>query len=145
MLEIQSSFLSVNLNKLVALMQIKAEQVLRTEYDITYSQFLVLHTINTLKSPTQQDISAAITITGAGVSKIVDTLVDSRMIIKKINNQNRRANIITLTEVGKKVIDRALIRLEKEFDKNISIKNKKVLSSITEETIINLLKTYEKK
>ena len=144
MLEIRSDFLTVNLNKLVALMQSRAEKILNTEYGITYSQFLVLHTINTLHSPTQQNISVCLNITGAGISKIIEKLLPIGFITREVNVTNRRANIIQLTKKGKRIIDSALQRLEKEFDKKISVTDKKIMSDITNTTIVNLLKTYEK-
>lgn len=144
MLDIKSDYLSVNLNKLVALMKIRAKTILISEYSIDYSQFLTLHTVNTLGGPTQHDIAMYLDLTGAGVSKIVEILFQKNLIIKKVNIKNKRANIITLTIKGKKVIDSALDRLEKEFDTNINKKDKKTMSNITDKTILDLLKAYEK-
>jgi DNA-binding MarR family transcriptional regulator len=55
-----SPFLSVNLNKLVSLMQVKAEILLKKEYNIDYSQFLILHMITVIDDPNQQDIARQI-------------------------------------------------------------------------------------
>jgi DNA-binding MarR family transcriptional regulator len=104
-----------------------------------------MHTINTLGSPTQHDIAIYLELTGAGVSKITEALLEKSLILKKVNIKNKRANTITLTIKGKKAINSALDSLEKEFDMNINKNDKKIMSDITDKTIINLLKTYENK
>jgi DNA-binding MarR family transcriptional regulator len=126
-------------------MKIRAKTILNSEYNIDYSQFLAMHTINTLGSPTQHDIAIYLELTGAGVSKITEALLEKSLILKKVNIKNKRANTITLTIKGKKAINSALDSLEKEFDMNINKNDKKIMSDITDKTIINLLKTYENK
>jgi DNA-binding MarR family transcriptional regulator len=135
----QTSFLSVNLNVLVDLMRIRAETVLSQNFEIDYSQFLVLHTINRLDSPYQSEISQCINYTPAGVSKIIDKLEQLQFVTKVVDKKNRRANHLTLTKSGKVTIDKALILLEKEFDSLISPQDKATMSKITASLITKLI------
>jgi DNA-binding MarR family transcriptional regulator len=132
------TFLSVQLNKLVDLMRIKAEIILKEKFNIEYSQFLILHFIDILPNPNQQDISRYMGYTGAGISKQIDKLELTGMITKIMDKTNRRSNLINLTSQGQKVIDEALPLLESEFDKYIDPQDKKSMLKITEQVITNI-------
>lgn len=139
MLAVKLNYLTVNINKLVVLMQLKAEKILEKNYLITYSQFLILHTINSLGSPTQFQIASCMSLTGAGTSKLISKLEFMGLIIKKVNINNKRANIITLTKKGENIINSALQTLENEFEKYINKTDKITMSKITDKTIEQLL------
>jgi DNA-binding MarR family transcriptional regulator len=132
------SYLSVELNKLVELMRIKAEAILKEKFEIDYSQFLILHFANILDNPNQQIISKYMGYTGAGVSKQIDKLVAAGLIIKTTDKTNRRSNLINLTKTGQKTIDKALPLLESEFDTYISTADKKTMTYITSKVITNI-------
>jgi DNA-binding MarR family transcriptional regulator len=132
------AYLSVELNKLVDLMRIRAEVILKEKFEIEYSQFLILHFIDTLPTPNQQDISRYMGFTGAGISKQIDKLEQFGLISKVMDKSNRRSNLITLTTQGQKVIDKALPLLESEFDKYIEPKDKQTMLSITSRVINNI-------
>jgi DNA-binding MarR family transcriptional regulator len=134
-----STFLCVELNKLVDLMRIKAEIILKRDFEIDYSQFLILHTINRLDKSNQQVISECIGFTGAGVSKQIDKLEALGLVSKIMDKTNRRSNLITLTEQGKKIVSTALPILEDELDKYINPEDKQIMSKITNQVIINIL------
>lgn len=134
----QDTFLSVQLNKLVDLMRIKAEIILKEKFNIEYSQFLILHFIDIIDQPNQQDISRYMGYTGAGISKQIDKLELSGMITKIMDKSNRRSNLINLTPQGQKIIDQALPLLEKEFDNYINYEDKKNMSQIASKVIINI-------
>lgn len=133
-----TNFLSVQLNYLVDLMRVKAETILKDNFDLEYSQFLILHFINIIDKPNQQIISQYMGFTGAGVSKQIDKLELSGMITKTMDKTNRRSNLITLTPQGQKIIDEALPLLEFEFDKYIEPKDKQSMLSITSQVITNI-------
>jgi DNA-binding MarR family transcriptional regulator len=132
------TFLSLQLNKLVELMRIKAEIILKERFDIEYSQFLILHFTNILEKPNQQIISQYMGFTGAGVSKQIDKLELAGYLTKIMDKTNRRSNLINLTPKGQKIIDQALPLLEKEFDHYIDQDDKKIMSSITAKVITNI-------
>jgi DNA-binding MarR family transcriptional regulator len=132
------TFLSVQLNKLVDLMRIKAEIILKEKFNIEYSQFLILHFIDIIDQPNQQDISRYMGYTGAGISKQIDKLELSGMITKIMDKSNRRSNLINLTSQGQKVIDEALPLLESEFDKYIDPQDKKSMLKMTGQVITNI-------
>jgi DNA-binding MarR family transcriptional regulator len=132
-------FLSVELNKLVDLMRIKAEIILKEKFNIEYSQFLILHFIDTIDKPNQQIISKYMGFTGAGVSKQIDKLELSGMVIKIMDKSNRRSNLITLTSLGQETIDKALPLLEMEFDSYINPKDKETMLNVTSK-IITIIK-----
>lgn len=131
-------FLSVQLNYLVDLMKVKAEIILKENFDLEYSQFLILHFINIIDNPNQQIISKYMGFTGAGVSKQIDKLELAGMIIKTMDKANRRSNLIDLTTKGQKIIDQALPLLESEFDKYVNSKDKQIMSRITNQVISNI-------
>jgi DNA-binding MarR family transcriptional regulator len=133
-----TNFLSVQLNYLVDLMRVKAESILKENFDLEYSQFLILHFINIIDKPNQQIISQYMGFTGAGVSKQIDKLEQSGLVTKVIDKTNRRSNLINLTAQGQKVIDQALPLLESKFDKYIDSKDKQAMLKITGQVITNI-------
>jgi DNA-binding MarR family transcriptional regulator len=133
-----TNFLSVQLNQLVDLMKIKAEILLKQNFEIDYSQFLILHFTNILDQPNQQIISRYMGFTGAGVSKQIDKLELAGYLTKSMDKTNRRSNLINLTPQGQKIIDQALPLLEKEFDNYIDQNDKKIMSNITAKVITNI-------
>jgi DNA-binding MarR family transcriptional regulator len=131
-------YLSVELNKLVDLMRIRAEAILKVKFEIDYSQFLILHFANILDNPNQQIISKYMGYTGAGVSKQIDKLEVLKLISKKTDISNRRSNLISLTPKGKIMIEKALPLLEGEFNKYINPKDRQIMLEITTQTILNI-------
>jgi DNA-binding MarR family transcriptional regulator len=133
-----TNFLSVQLNYLVDLMRVRAETILKDNFNLEYSQFLILHFINIIDKPNQQIISQYMGFTGAGVSKQIDKLELAGMITKIMDKANRRSNLINLTPKGQKIIDQALPLLESEFDKYIDPQDKKSMLKITGQVITNI-------
>jgi DNA-binding MarR family transcriptional regulator len=133
-----TNFLSVQLNYLVDLMKVKAEIILKENFDLEYSQFLILHFVNIIDKPNQQIISQYMGYTGAGVSKQIDKLELAGIITKVTDKANRRSNLINLTAKGQKIIDQALPLLETEFDNYIDPQDKKTMLTITSKVITNI-------
>jgi DNA-binding MarR family transcriptional regulator len=133
-------FLSVELNKLVNLMRLKAEVILKNQFGIDYSQLQVLRFVSILDKPNQQGITELINFSPAGVSKLIDKLEAMELLTKTMDKTNRRSNLIVLTPKGKNILVEALPILDAEFNKYIKVKDKEIMGKIVYDIITQIQK-----
>lgn len=135
----QLNFLPIDLNKLSILLQNKVNKILVKSFDITYSQFLILHSLHILPKPYQQDISKHIGYTSASISKSLDKLFTMAYINREFDLKNKRANKISLTKAGRDIFEKSFEHIQSEFSKIISSGDNKILSKVVSQAIENLM------
>ncbi len=75
------------------------------------------------------------------VSRLVDTLIKKGLIIKKNSLNDKRINLIFLTELGKQIQSDVVETVEHSLDtvfKNVSEEEKKIFSDVLDKIIKNL-------
>lgn len=78
------------------------------KYEISSSQFNILMIIKhqVPKSGTNQaEIAKKMVVCASNMTKLIDKLQEKKLIEKKMNSENRRNNIITITQKGSDLLD----------------------------------------
>ncbi len=91
---------SYKLHRLVQQLDHYADEMLKDEYELTLSQFMVLMTIGCLPEPSQREVAIRLKLTPAAVSRQVDSLQDLRLVSRRQKPENRREHQLHLTAKG---------------------------------------------
>lgn len=128
----QSRDIIYSAHKAVFVMDKIANRTLQDNFNLTYSQFLVLVAINRNPDVSQRDIADFLDMTEAAVSRQIDIIVDKKYAQRYENKKNRREYILSLTESGKNNLQKAFKILDDKFEdvfKVIDEDEKKILAS----------------
>jgi DNA-binding MarR family transcriptional regulator len=68
-----------------------------------------------------QDIARELSITVGGVSKLVDRIESARLCQRRVNPDDARSSIITLTSRGRRVLSRATAVFQKELETQVGL------------------------
>ena len=85
------------------------------KYDITPGEHPIIMKLYHDSSKTQQEIAESFCITGGTVARTVRKLEEKKIIERTIDKNNRRQNLISLTEKGKKIA-KEIKNIEKEWE-----------------------------
>jgi len=135
------------LGQLTMLWQRKLKRVL-DPLDLTHTQFALLCALawrsRTSENVTQVDIANQGNADRMMVSKVLRTLEEKKFIIRKAHQTDTRAKIISLTELGETILQKAIISVE-NADLEFFSASEKNLSSFNSNmaTLIELNKTTE--
>lgn len=91
-----------------------ADQILQDEINLTHSQFRVLMAIEH-KTVCQRDIAEYWNMTDAAVSRQIESLINSKLIHKKENPENRRQHALVLTAKGKAKLEKGMQLIDKKY------------------------------
>lgn len=92
-----------------------ADGHLRTVFDLSFNEFLLLRGVGSGQLHSQADLKGIVGIGEAGVSRIVSRLVGRGLLKTSIDPRNRRRNMLHLTEAGSDLLERAGTELERQF------------------------------
>jgi DNA-binding MarR family transcriptional regulator len=81
-------------------------RILKSGYDITIDQWLVLKTLHENKSISQNEIAELVFKDFASITRIIEILVQKAYITRKINTTDRRKFVLEITENGNKIIEK---------------------------------------
>ena len=108
------------------------------EFGINASQLHFLFEIHSQKEINQEKIASRCNINKGAVARSIKKLEDNGLIIRKIDANNRRQNIVSLTQEGERTLELARKKLDKweEYVLNDNIVEKEVLQELLKEIII---------
>lgn len=112
---------SYMLHQLVMCMDHEADKALSAELGISYSQFLIMLIIDQKPEVSQKDISAFLMNTEAAISRQVEKLRSMSYLTRITDTNNRRRNILKLTEQGLEIISKAKKLLDIEAENWFSV------------------------
>jgi DNA-binding MarR family transcriptional regulator len=92
-----------------------ADKMLRAEFDMSFTEYLLLHGVETRKITDQDALGGFVGVGDAGVSRIVTRLVGRGLLTSSVNPENRRRSVLSATERGRRVLDKASAFLERRF------------------------------
>ena len=98
----------------------KEQEKLFKKYSISASQFNILMVIkhHSPKTGTNQtDIANKLIVCASNITKLLDKLLSQNLIERKINLENRRNNLITITKKGSDLLDEIWVDYAKVVDK----------------------------
>ncbi len=107
--------ITFSLDTLVELMKQAANYILKDQFNLTFSEFIILVGGHQLGEVPQKEISRISNLSKGMVSRLVSRLEKKGLIQIKINSIDKRSDLISLTKLGHKTaVDSANI-LEKSF------------------------------
>ena len=91
----------------IAVMDRKADEMLNSNFNLCYSQLMILFMVDKRKEMIQKDISRCLGLTEAAISKQVENMVKVGYLLRTPDPNNRRKNQIVLTPAGEDIFNRA--------------------------------------
>lgn len=107
--------LTYALHKVVFLLDKLVDQALEEELGITFSQFKIIMAID-YNTVCQKEVATFWDMTEAAVSRQVELLLASKLLLRKENEENRRQYHLTLSEKGKRVFDEGFKVISETYD-----------------------------
>ncbi len=96
-------------------------------YKITIDQWLIIKSILENPEITQQELAKNVFKDNASVTRIIDLMVKSNYLNRKVDTNDRRKSILSVTKEGKDIIEQV---------QNIVLENRKIaLESIDKEDL----------
>lgn len=111
------------------------------EYGINASQLHLLFEIDHENEINQEKIASRCNINKGSVARSIKKLEDKGLVMRKVDDENRRQNKITITEKGEEVLNESINQLSKWEDEviNNSILEKEELQIVLKEILINTI------
>lgn len=88
--------------------QVYAIRMQQTEFDLTPMQFAALDSLSALPGQDQASIAASIACDRATTGGVIDRLEQKGFVERTVNEKDRRARVVTLTDKGRDVFRQAL-------------------------------------
>lgn len=91
----------------IAVMDRMADEMLNSNFNLSYSQLMILFMVDKRKEMIQKDISKCLGLTEAAISKQIENMVQVGYLLRTPDPSNRRKNQIVLTPEGEDIFNRA--------------------------------------
>ncbi len=116
------------------------------EFGINSSQLHFLFEISHQKEINQENIASRCSINKGAVARSIKKLEDKGLVERRIDDNNRRQNIISLTQDGEEILKKAIAKLDKwesyVFEDNIL--DKEMIQKILKEIAIKSMEFNHK-
>ena len=107
--------ITFTLNEVVSVLNTSADRLLRAHFNLTYSQFLFLVTLQSLERPTASFLADCLGVSRAAVSQRLPWFEDRGFVeISKPSGNNKNLSI-SLTKKGRGLANTSVDFLEQEF------------------------------
>ncbi len=120
-----SQDIGYKIHKAVFVMDKIADSSLQQNLDLSLSQFLLLMAIVNKPNVSQIEIADFLEQSQAAVSRQIDVLKNKNIIGSKINEANRRENVLFPTAEGQRVFKEANKILDEKFNELYRVMNQK--------------------
>lgn len=99
------------LNHLAFMLSRQSDQVLQEQLGLGFSQFKIMMVLKWNPSVQQKQIADRLGQTEASISRQIKLLHDKSLLTTRINKENKRGHITTLTTKGEKLTEQAMLIL----------------------------------
>ncbi|WP_296859453.1 MarR family winged helix-turn-helix transcriptional regulator [uncultured Methanobrevibacter sp.] len=116
------------------------------ELDINASQLHLLFEISHQNNINQEKIASRCNFNKGAVARSIKKLEDKNLVVRKIDDKNRRQNIVSLTDKGEEILKKSIEILniwEDEIYNNINIE-KELLQEVLKDIAINTIELNNK-
>ncbi len=117
------------------------ERFVEAGIDITVDQWLVLKKISESEKITQIELANALFKDRASVTRILDLLLEKKL-VKKEGGEDRRANVLSLTQNGLKFMEKALSIVKRARKKGVELLNEKEIDQLRN-GLLKMIKSLE--
>jgi len=116
------------LHSIVSFSEKKADKILRSSFEISFYQFLIMSMVDEFPNCTQKFFANGVNLTEAAVSKLIQQNIESGTIKRKTDPKNRRQNLLSLTPKGLEVLSKSYNLLHSKAEEVFSplTKNERV-------------------
>lgn len=97
-------------------------------------EYEVMNCIRTAGGQSQQDLSRALGLFAPGLVGVIDGLQDRQLVVRTRNLVDRRRHMLTLTEAGAALLDRAdarLIELEERLFEGLTPRQRRAFTELS--------------
>ena len=115
---------ALQLHRLSFLLEKAADHALQQTLDLTFSQCMILNSLQKNPGCSQRSIARCRDLTQAAVSRQVDVLHEKKLISRIENAQNRREHILELTARGTHQLEKGMEIISAEFHAAFSLLKK---------------------
>lgn len=105
------AFYSPHIVKLSLQLMKRADQLLGKTFNLTHSQFMIMMVLHQCGSRSQVQLASTLNLTGAAISRLVNTLTGKGFLTRTEDPDNRRQNTLQLTKEGENIIAGAIEKL----------------------------------
>lgn len=113
---------------------IESLAVMLSEYPFSFSQIAALHIMDDAAHLNIQELALRLNLSLSATSRLVDDLVKQGLIERTEDKDNRRSKLVTLTNEGKKFLDRLSLErvkiIKETADSLPKILSQKLLSAL---------------
>lgn len=104
------------LHRVTALIDRVADEYLSREHGIRYAPFLVLLMVRVMGESSQRTVATALDVSRASITQRVSALVELGLLAVVADPRDSRANIVSLTGAGARLVTTAWAGLEQHQD-----------------------------
>ncbi len=109
------------INKLSVIMWRISAKILQEDLHVSFAQFKMLMAIWHRGEISQKTIANFHGLSEAAVSRQIEQLVNEKLIIRRINESNRREHLLSLSAKGKTCVNRATKILDTHFNRLFNV------------------------
>lgn len=135
----------LKIHKFMFLAEKLIDKELSGNFDVSFSQFRVLHVIHQHPGISQKHVAFIQDTTQAAVSRHIDVLADVGFVALATNSGNRKEHNLHLTQKGKDLFEKMLTYVEKKLHgihTSLGEKQTRELDGICEVLILTIRKEY---
>jgi DNA-binding MarR family transcriptional regulator len=128
-----AAFHSSAVVRFVHILTKRADSILRTHCNLSYTHFRVLVMLDAQQRMTQQDVAECLEVTAAAISRLTESLEQKQLIQRQENPANRRQNLMTLTSDGENLLKEAathITKLETELYSEVTAADLKTFTAV---------------
>ena len=133
----ESTNVVIGLHRIVSYIDSKTEVIAR-RFGVTLSQYFILEALHKYGELSVNEIQEQILDSNAAISLVIKNLEKHRLISRRLDDSDRRKNLLSLTEFGIDVIDRAYPRVLEMYEQEL-----KAWSVEDHEQLIKLIKKFK--
>ena len=133
----ESTNVVIGLHRIVSYIDSKTE-VIAKRFGVTLSQYFILEALHKHGELSVNEIQEQILDSNAAISLVIKNLEKHRLISRRLDDSDRRKNLLSLTEFGIDVIDRAYPRVLEMYEQEL-----KAWSVEDHEQLIKLIKKFK--
>lgn len=133
----ESTNVVIGLHRIVSYIDSKTEVIAKC-FGVTLSQYFILEALHKYGELSVNEIQEQILDSNAAISLVIKNLEKHRLISRRLDDSDRRKNLLSLTEFGIDVIDRAYPRVLEMYEQEL-----KAWSVEDHEQLIKLIKKFK--
>ncbi len=119
----------VNMHHMIANIDSKIE-VIAKRFGVTLSQYFILEALYKNGELAVNELQEAILDSNAAISLVIKNLEKHKLISRRLDDEDRRKNLLSLTDFGKDVVERAYPLVLEMYEEELQVYSQKEIESL---------------